>query len=50
MDDARDIPQQCQENIDPEVLANTHLEKDTERGQYYREDYPYDIHRSCPDI
>jgi hypothetical protein len=31
------------------VFANTHLKKDTQRGQYYCEDHPYDIHQSCAD-
>jgi hypothetical protein len=49
MDDAGDVAKQGQQDVDPEVFANTNLEKDAERGQDYREDYPYDIHRSCPD-
>jgi hypothetical protein len=48
MDDPGQIPEQRQNNIDPEMLSQTFLQKDPERGQQNGDDDPNDIHMNVP--
>jgi hypothetical protein len=46
MNDTGDIPQKCQENIQPEGPAKSHLEKNAERWQNNRNHNSNQIHYS----
>ena len=46
VDQARNITENCQKDIDPEVHAEADFEKDSQRWNQYRQDYSYYISHS----